>query len=127
MKIMNNYTIYCTPEQTKKAFKLGAPLHVIEATEEPQIKAINIIANGRHKEEYTLVDNMLINNPTAEQLVSWLELEENGFNFELTRDYAILEHDKIGTMGMYEMPRKESALVAIDCALEYLANNNLIK
>lgn len=25
---MNRYTIYCTPEQTKKALELGAPIEV---------------------------------------------------------------------------------------------------
>ncbi len=99
---MNRYTLYCTEEQTKKAFELGAPI--------------------KYKDTLDNRERGKFETPTAEQMIGWLE--EQGFNFEEARNYTALEHDDIGTIGIYERSRKEATLAAIDAALEYLSSSS---
>lgn len=107
---MNEYTIYCTPRQTTKANKLGAPVILWE--DFPSITT----ATG-----YYLEDTTMFALPTAEQMINWLE--EQGFGFELTNVYSSVDYKDKGCIGMYGGIRKETTIMAIDAALEYLSNN----
>lgn len=114
---MNDFTIYCTTEQTKKALELGAPIYT---TNEHLY---------RHPHEYKYYVEVNIQGnfyaakiPTSEQMIGWLRKENNIFftpkkvgdnNYVLIGD---LRHFQ--TYDSYE----ESTLAGIDVALEYLKN-----
>lgn len=110
MKTISDYTIYCTPEQTLKAIKLGAP---IEATWKETTNS------------YIVFEDDVI--PTAEQMIGWLETQ--GFGFSIDKLSVIYQSyvtyngisNKIADIS-YNKSRKEATLVVIDAALEYLAN-----
>lgn len=121
---MNDFTIYCTEAQTKKALELGAPIDIF-----PWKSSIikSLIA----------IDNINYEIPTAEQMLGWLEEQGLYINFDTTTDedvnncliikweYFIYNkyHDIINDQ-YYEYPtRKKAILAAIDAALEYLINN----
>lgn len=121
METISDYTIYCTPEQTRKALELGAPLLTVCPNYHGSI------VNGT-----MMMDNDLIYIPTAEQMRGWLE--EKGIFIEIKyyshdRDYGssirrISNGNNIrGCLGFVKT-RKEATLSAIDAALEYLTNNN---
>lgn len=105
---MDKYTIYCTAEQTKKAFKLGAPINV------------SSLVTGQYGEPHAEYITYL--NPTAEQMIGWLE--EHGFVIEIILSDEE-EHpwtfamNKVKDVCVYDT-RKEATLAAIDAALEYL-------
>lgn len=108
---MNDYTIYCTEEQTKKALELGAPIKMT-LLEGNQLRPIQ---------------------PTAEQMLGWLE-EMNIKCFiipDIYKDdsYNIQINDKLVTTGhsQYNYPltydtRQEAIIAVIDAALEYSSN-----
>lgn len=106
--MMDNYTIRCSDEQTRKARKLGASL------------------------EYTYGNCGLKHyiNPTAEQMIGWLETQgitsiEITFSEETKWKFEIF-----GEIYDYDAPyfsRQEATIAAIDAALDYLIDNNLIK
>ena len=111
---MNQYTIYCTPEQTKKALKLGAPI------------------------EYQLKGAFKI--PTAEQMIGWLEEQGisargNCFSWDEDRhkpSWQVHIYNKEidfweERMWGFSNSRKEAIRAAIDAALVCLtktSNNN---
>lgn len=113
---MNRYTLYCTEEQTKKAHALGAPLNL-----------------GYHN--YDFENSIKIRNlcyaeiPTAEQMIGWLE--DKGFRFDEDCGimYCIMVHinNEYIDGAICTDSHKEATLAAIDAALEYLTNNDLIK
>lgn len=103
---MDEYTIYCTKEQTKKALELGAPIKIecfSTATED-------------HWQEVI---------PTAEQMIGWLE-DQEGIE-EITVSKTVMwiwgeNHTLINGSPNYSS-RQESTLAAIDAALNYLKRN----
>lgn len=117
MKTISDYTIHCTVSQTRKALELGAPI-------EPQTPS-------------TLIDTLcafcgdgMYIIPTAEQLIGWLEEQEDISEFDIAiwekPMWAFRVHliDKPSINGMHLFTsRKEATLAAIDAALEYLTNN----
>lgn len=142
MKTLSDYTIYCTEEQTKKVLELGAPIAF--DTYYSSIGIENAIS-GRNKNEYVLVYNphrhddylcKVLTIPTAEQLIGWLEEQGVWIHFCKPNQRPELLSYSISNMGNPfrrvfiggEFPtRKKATLAAIDAALEYLSNNNLIK
>lgn len=129
---MDKYTIYCTEEQTKKALELGAPLHTIIFKSVSAFKALKIIDSGNLKNNHTLLDNCqqsgdycskLITNPTAEQMIGWLE--EKGVTVEIVkcethwfaRTYS---HENTNFNKGRFFSRKGAILASIDSALDYL-------
>lgn len=135
---MDKYTIYCTPEQTKKALELGAPIPL--ATYYSSILAKNAI-NGRNKVEYTLIDNFqqsgdywckVITHPTAEQMLGWLE--DMGISVKAVCFSWCNENKPTWQVHAYQKSTnfwdeiafghsrsyKEATLAAIDAALDYL-------
>lgn len=125
---MHRYTIYCTPEQIKKALKLGAPI------------SGSLIVNGvTYKlDKCYLANDMVYIIPTTEQMIGWLEeqgilidinpidglhfywilrtkeLDDGSGKYMWESQYTTPEID-----GEYDTP-KEATLAAIDAALEYL-------
>ena len=61
MKTMSDYTIYCTREQTERAYKFRA--RIVKMVEE-----FNAIPSC-----YVDKSNNLYEIPTAEQMIGWLE------------------------------------------------------
>ena len=132
--MIEKYTIYCTPEQTKKALGLGAPLKVV--TCHSRLK-IDSATKGKNRDEYTLVDNFqqpgeywckVITNPTAEQMIGWIESicssEIRVFYIISSWEYNIFDnYSSCVDVCCGYLSRKEATLAAIDAALDHLAKN----
>ena len=117
---MNEYTIYCTKEQTKKALELGAP--IIKATYQNKEPHVGVLVKLINKE--TIYDYIC---PTAEQMIGWLE--EHGILISITAlntlDNPIYNYNINRGEESWSTfsSRKEATLAAIDAALEYLDKN----
>lgn len=123
---MNEYTIYCTEEQTKKALELGAPI---------QFASINDIRLRRYIEVES--NNKVYVIPTSEQMIGWLEDNKLIIQIECSEYcdyfYRIKRITYYQESGDYELnnvdyvydfsSRKEATLAAIDAGLDYLSNN----
>lgn len=100
---MDDYTIFCTEEQAKKALVLGAPI-----IKEERFSPVNW--------------NSGLINPTAEQMIGWLQGQKIGISIKEGLDswfYLITENKK--DIVQWEKPtRREATLAAIDAALDYL-------
>ena len=97
---MKQYTIYCTPEQARKALGLGAPI------------------------EYKLKGTC--KTPTAEQMIGWLEEQGLHFDFEfITITCCMVQHNGTYLCNPFTGTRKEATLAAIDAALEYLSQTKV--
>lgn len=110
---MEKYKIYCTGEQTAKAFGLGAPIEYAKVIDTMSGKSIRIPANNG--DFYCI--------PTAEEMINWLE--NKGLLISTTAlntpdnpiyDYSINSEESWTTFSS----RKEATLAAIDAALDYL-------
>lgn len=102
---MEQYTIYCTEEQTRKALELGAPL--LKYTSIPNFVEVIEIAPYEYYEILT-----------AEQMIGWLRSKGIKFNFsDTTNTWRITFNYVIIDCGKSE--RKE--LAAINAALDYLS------
>lgn len=146
MKTISDYTIYCTPEQTKKAFELGAPIRNFITKEESKRlvdkarleNRIEEYENELAKYHQTIIGDMVYCYPTAEQMISWLE--EQGMLIDVSfigTDKPKMQGDKIFIYHVFDLnewkelipfsriysSRKEATLASIDAALEYLSNN----
>lgn len=118
MKKMSYYTIYCTPEQTRKAIELGAPI------ERAGIKNIPNIIDFR---------GVLYGFPTAEEMIGWLEdnikcsipIDKSWSSGCRKWIWTIIDDFEtvIDSSITFYPSRKEATLAAIDAALEYLTNN----
>lgn len=126
---MDRYTLHCTKEQTEKAFDLGAPIDGISSSTNEDITTIScfkldtpiytdIIKGGF---DYAL-------NPTAEQLINWLEeqglfVSICGYFADGKFTYDIDSKEFIDYRSGLYLSRKEATLAAIDAALDYLSKN----
>lgn len=115
---MNEYTTYCTSEQTRKALELGAPI---------QFASINDIRLGRYIEVESNNEAYVI--PTVEQMIGWLN--DKGLLVSIVPncgDYCwqVWERSLIVDMSETETIStiKEATLAAINAALDYLNKNN---
>lgn len=111
---MEKYTIYCTEEQTKKAFELGAPIKTISY--DPPVPS----PTG-----WVMHKGNCCKPPTTEQMIGWMEEqgfaieiilsdeEEHPWTFVINKDEDVCVYDT----------RKEATLAAIDAALDYLNNS----
>lgn len=116
---MYKYTIPCTPEQTKKALELGAPL-------EHNTYAENDFIEAPMKKFPTVKTRLVI--PTAEEMIGWLE--EQIDNIDVIKDtdgtwnYLFYPtNSSKHEIGSKYTSRKEATLAAIDAALACLTNN----
>lgn len=125
---MNTYTIYCTIEQTKKSFELGAPIELLPNYTEYRVFPLLKCKDGNDRP-------CII--PTAEQMIGWLEeqgiyiivpiplikdFNKNDFSKADAFEYRIVINGNEPYSGEY-LTSKEATLAAIDLALEYLINN----
>lgn len=116
---MNRYILFCTPEQTKKALELGAPIEQVfyNVVTKEALKRYNLVFIAG--KEYKI--------PTAEQIIGWLEEQLNVREIFIRRcgnwryEIYIDPHYHLEENGFAS--RKEATLAAIDAALEYLTNN----
>lgn len=131
MKTIQDYSIYCTEEQTKKALELGAPIS--NAVGMADIVKEKYFGDGK--------GNFII-LPTAEQMISWLEEQGilvdinpiNGLHFYWMLRTKELDEGSGRYMWecQYTTPerdleydsRKKATLAAIDAALDYLSKKN---
>lgn len=118
---MKKYTIYCTPEQTKKALEFGAPINVLYLREYHYNPNLVKLSEGNNDGLH--IETPYALSPTAEQMMGWLR--SKGFRFKIIEhesyvywQYAIgdyFDHDN-------KPSAKEATLAVIDAALEYLKN-----
>lgn len=132
MKTIDEYTIYCTEEQTKKAFMLGAPLITMRYDE--VFESGPVIHFDRHKELKHLSKNggsQCAYIPTAEQLIGWID--DQGIALDIhtyfkvdngkIHHYQFTVTDSTRVFNGEYSSRKEATLAAIDAALDYLIKN----
>ena len=107
-KVMSDYSLYCTPEQTKKALELGAPITVNAITDEPMLIYTAEQMRGYLLKEHGIFPVVDMTNSVSFEygFVSMLKMENNAKRF----------------VGIYPS-NEEATLAAIDAALEYLTNN----
>lgn len=115
MKTMQDYEIRCTPEQTKRAYKLGAPITLIHANHQ-----------GSVFDGMMMIGDDLFHIPTAEQLRGWLR--EKGY---IVRQ-VVYQHQitcssfnglSIRVIGIGD-DYNEAVLEEIDAALDYLTSKS---
>ena len=124
---MNKYTIYCTEEQTKKAYELGAPIEVYNHFDSDDIREADIFYKDKFIE---LPDGRLIERITAEQMIGWLEEKGVWIHFckpnqrptRLSFSISNINEPfrRVFVGGEYNS-REEATLAAIDAALDYLS------
>lgn len=132
---MNRFTRFCTEEQTKRSFELGAPiefemeypvnLDTFERSPYPDIKM------GKDGEPILIT-------PTTQQMIDWLEEQGilidinpiNGLHFYWTLRTKELDEGSGKyiwecqyTTDLEYNSRKKATLAAIDAALDYLIKN----
>jgi len=107
MKTMEDYTCYCTEEQTKRAIKLDAKLNTMGRCFYAQHGG-NVFDDGE----------TLYIIPTTQQMIGWLrELNMHIFNPTIqVFNVCVTNKGCIKTMN--------NELAAIDAALDYLENNH---
>lgn len=132
METISDYTIYCTPAQTRRAIELGVPIEKL--VNHPIDKEIC------DKYHFLVIDGICYNNPTAEQMMGWLRKEhkihtridcEGSENYVVqlqfinsSKDIDVENCSYKGIIGHKGYPSEpEAILAAIDAALEYLINN----
>lgn len=110
---MDKYTIYCTEEQTRTALKLGAPIETYKP----------IVIDSKAGGSFT---TPAIETVTAEQMIGWLEEQEDIKEIFVTIEYInwhyaiILSSGRVIECNDSYDSRKEATLAAIDAALDYL-------
>lgn len=136
---MDEFIIYCTEEQTKKALALGAKIKTVmskynatnanknceqgkESFDEYLKKGIIFLSNGFSAKAYSI--------PTAEQMIGWLESgridhidifkHANMWRFDIFCTWDRRLHCE--PSHFYSRP--EATLAAIDAVLEYLSSKN---
>lgn len=130
---MNRFTIYCTPEQTKKVIELGAPIKIVcpytkinTKFDERVVVLSHSIVDNTNRTTYTLAET-----PTAEQIICWLEEQKIFVHIAPCVDICCNWHiaskgyNKYGYTSDIKVckTRKEATLAAIDAALDYLIKN----
>lgn len=110
---MNQFTIPCTEEQTKKALELGAPLQY----------------NYQDKEIVYIENEGYMKIPTAEQMVGWLE-EYYSIEISVSTDTGEWWGNVYHNGHYVDEPldnhfdtRIKALLATIDVALDYLIQN----
>lgn len=128
---MDEFTIWCTPEQTRKALELGAP--IVTTSKEPSMffcaahpKTIRMNGIKNAEKDFTCAI------PTTEQMLGWLDDKINDIqtikNVDGTYAYVFYPtvEDDYQSGGQF-VSRSEAILAVIDTALEYLVDKNLVK
>lgn len=111
---MKNYTNYCSEEQTKRAYALGAPIETERY----------VIDDGCVE----IKDNVFVHIPTTQQMIGWLREEKNIYLLPVipVKDmikFEIFDNNKddmVDTTGVFIKSYNKAELSAIDAALDYL-------
>lgn len=116
---MERYNLYCTKEQAERAYKLGAPIKELE-----EFNAVPACTIGLSSKLYEI--------PNAEQMIGWLEEQGLAIDTEWSWGGQVTiwvwyNPDKEHVYTSHANSRKEATIAAIDAALEYLEDNDLIK
>lgn len=117
---MNRYEIKCTEEQTKKALELGAPIEMLPNYNEYRMFPFVKCTDGNERPCIL---------PTSEQMINWLEEQDNIVSIEIFEFegywsfYVITVKPNDSIYGKDYETRKEATIAAIDAALDYLSNN----
>lgn len=110
---MEKYSLYCTEEQTEKAFKLGAPIEIWDTEVDIEDRNIGCTVgyerfwcrpakienylykdNGDRREDVALLEGseetgrIIVFSPTAEQMIGWLEEQEGIRGVEVTESFG---------------------------------------
>lgn len=117
---MNNYTIYCTEGQVKKAFELGAPIEILPNYIEYRMLPFVKCTDGNERPCVL---------PTAEQMLGWLEEQKififiaPCFDINCSWHISSKGYNKYGYTSDINIckTRKEATIAAIDAALDYLS------
>lgn len=114
-KTIQDYSVYCTPEQTNRALKLGAPLETCDWR----------ITNTNKYIELDNEKGWHIQIPTAEQIAGWLLEYVNDIivcrGLASTWFYSVYLKNTTDCRSRFNYPtRKAATLAAIDTALDYL-------
>lgn len=130
MKTMSDYILFCTPEQTKKALELGAPIDRIPIGGRDASRP-SYFTKSPDEEGYQECPAYYI--PTAEQMIGWLESQRmdmriandgSGYDWSISVRKTDSRHCiYIKESDCFYNSRKEATIAAIDAALEYLTNN----
>lgn len=119
MKTMQDYTVYCTEEHTRRAYALGAPLETSDRLCGWTQHSIIIMEHN---------DPVFVRIPTTQQMIGWLR-EKSIIILPFWKtgiQYAIFVICNMGNDIDYidetEMPYKEqqAELAAIDVAMNYI-------
>ena len=118
---MNEFTRYCTPEQTREALELGAPIDTndleIGFYEDWELDIYKIV----------IIDERYYYLPTVEEMIGWLRSKGILFRFDDEDDYWSI-CDANGDVNDDSTPLRwyswieNKELRAVDAALEYLEN-----
>lgn len=111
---MEDYTIYCTPKQTRNAFVLGAPIEFKETTvydcSTGELIPYPDIAMDKDGEPILIT-------PTAEQMIGWLRTRGIKFLFDDATSHWRISYDSVIISYGWTQDKE---LAAIDAALEYI-------
>lgn len=112
---MDEFTIQCTEEQTRRALELGAPI---------EYACIKDIVLGRYIEGISVSNNEAYKIPTSEQMIGWLRSKNILFHFDDETNYWSIgdANNDLTPLRWYGYSDNKE-LDAIDAALEYLENN----
>lgn len=117
---MNRYTIYCTEEQTKKAFELGAP--IIEMPFKYKMPPDICTKYG-----FINLNSTYYVMPTAEQMIGWLRSQGicvSVLEHKLDGSVYYTRHMSDRDYSCESFPTYEEAmLTVINEALKCLTNN----
>lgn len=105
---MEEYTTYCTFEQIKLAYELGAPIEKLPYREWEILL------------DYVRIDDYVYKIPTAEQLINWLDTKDVLIQI-CNKTYWLYSINNVEGVERYKY-REFATLVAIDSALDYLKN-----
>lgn len=131
MKSLDQYTIYCTAEQTKKALELGVPMQLFWEDIKENFDMPYCEISPREDDELGIMCNYVV-IPTAEQMIGWLEEQEAIDEIAPMKkgEYWAYVVYMTGLRSDIESPkdtlypaRPEATLAAIDSALDYLIKN----
>ena len=127
---MKQYTIYCTPEQIRKALELGAPIELKSEYYHPTENDFKL-DNPIPCKSYTMGYHYA-KCPTAEQMLGWLRTKgfafgiteyNDGFDDHISWRVANNQNKKWYVSDNKAKDSKEAIIAAIDAALEYLMSN----
>lgn len=128
MKTLQNYTVYCTKEQTNKAYRLGVPMTICKFTNcdiagiKKEISKMNTQAVVDYQKDRLIAAII----PTAEQMMHYLREEKliclqiMGYIPDKNVRIHVVTIDNVSDK--IEGDYKTAITKAIDWALDYLKN-----